>query len=450
VVGEFPEVLAKENAVQSLPVPGTANGRIGKPGATGTWRFHARRGRRLLLEVNARRLGSALDSYIVILDAQARPLPRATLRSLAKTYVTFRDHDSAGAGIRIETWSELAMNDYVYAGTELLRIKELPPNPDADCVFFSDRGQRVGYLDTTPTHLSMGTPLYKVQVHPPGTTFPPNGFPVVTLYYRNDDGGPGFGRDSRLSFDPPADGDYLVRIGDSRGQGGPGYAYRLLVRPPRPTFSVSFSPTSPAVWKGGAVPVTVTADRIDGFEGPIDVKLDNVPAGFSAPATTIPAAENSTAFSLWAEANATSPGKVPPLKLSAQAMIDGQAVRREVTGGLPTAVEPGEIVTTTGQSEVTVRPGGETRLTVQVERRKGFKGRIPLDVRGLPHGVRVLDVGLNGILVTEQQTARTVVIYCEPWVRPTEHPFVVLARNEGANREFAAKSVLLRIAGQAK
>jgi WD40 repeat protein len=449
VVGEFPEVFSKESTVQSLAVPGTANGRISKPGATDTWRFHASKGQRLFLEVNARQLASALDSYIEILDAEGRPLPRATLRALAKTYVTFRDHDSAGAGIRIETWSELAMNDYIYAGTELLRIQELPPNPDADCTFFSDRGQRIGYLDTTPTHLSMGTPMYKVQIHPPGTTFPPNGFPVVTLYYRNDDGGPGFGRDSRLTFDPPADGDYQVRIGDARGQGGPSYAYRLTVRSPRPSYNVSFNPTGPAVWKGGAVPITVSAERIDGFDGPITVKLENVPPGFSAPATTIPAGENSTALALSAEASAMSPAKTAaPLNLTAEALIDARPVRREVTGGLPTAVEPGEIVTTTGQSEVTVQPGRQTRLTVQVERRKGFKGRIPLEVRGLPHGVRVLDVGLNGILITEQQTARTVVIYCEPWVVPTEHPFVVLARHEGSNRDFAARSVLLRIAGK--
>ena len=141
---------------------------------------------------------------------------------------------------------------------------------------------------------------------------------------------------------------------------------------------------------------------------------------------------------------------VPALKLTARAVIEGKEVRRDVTGGRPTAVEPGEIVTTTGQSEVTVRPGGQARLTVQVERRKGFKGRIPLDVRGLPHGVRVLDIGLNGILVTEEQTSRTVVIYCEPWVAPTNHPFVVLARHEGSGREFAARSVLLKMAGPEK
>ena len=54
-----------------------------------------------------------------------------------------------------------------------------------------------------------------------------------------------------------------------------------------------------------------------------------------------------------------------------------------------------------------------------IERRNGFKGRVPLDVRGLPHGVRVLDIGLNGVLITERETTRTIVIYAEPWVVPT-------------------------------
>src|SRR5205823_325315 len=105
-------------------------------------------------------------------------------------------------------------------------------------------------------------PMYKVTVHPPGTTFPPNGYPVFTLNYRNDDGGPGFGRDSRLYFDPPADGDYQIRITDARGMGGDKFGYRLTVRQPRPSFDVRFNPTNPVVSKGGAVSIGVVAQRI--------------------------------------------------------------------------------------------------------------------------------------------------------------------------------------------
>jgi len=39
---------------------------------------------------------------------------RAVLRCTAKTFVTFRDHDSVGSGIRLETWNELAIDDYLF------------------------------------------------------------------------------------------------------------------------------------------------------------------------------------------------------------------------------------------------------------------------------------------------------------------------------------------------
>jgi hypothetical protein len=457
VVGEFPEAVAPQaptltsGAAPSVPVPGTANGRISESGMTDIWRFHAKKGQRLIVEVNARRVGSPLDSYIEILDAQGNPVPRAVLRCLAKSYTVFRDHDSAGPGIRMETWGEFAINDYVLVDNELMRIWALPKNPDDDCTFYSVAGQRQGFLESTPTHHSMGTPMYKVAIHPPGTTFPPNGFPVVIVNYRNDDGGPEYGKDSRLFFDPPADGEYQVRVGDSRNKGGANYAYRLTIRPPRPSFTVKFDPTSPAVWKGGALPINVMAERLDGFDGAIEVRLEKLPPGFSAPATTIPAGETTTSFALWADPSAKTPVANAPgsdgrsLKLVARAAINGKDVIREATGGLPKVVEPGDLATTAEQSEVTVQPGKETRLTVKIDRRNGFKGRVPVEVRGLPHGVRVLDIGLNGILVTENETSRTFSIYAEPWVQPTEHPFVVLARSEKKNTEHAAKSVLLKV-----
>src|SRR5262249_49195440 len=155
---------------------------------------------------------------------------------------------------------------------------------------------------------------------------------------------------------------------------------------------------------------------------------------------------NSTTFALYAEPTATNPDvKHPPLKLVATAMIEGKEVRHEANGALPKAVEPGDIVTTVTQPIVTLKPGQETRMLVKVDRRNGFKGRIPLDVQGLPHGVRVLHIGLNGILVTERDTEREVFLYAEPWVKSMEHPFVVLANREGKGTQHAAKSVLLKV-----
>ena len=118
---------------------------------------------------------------------------------------------------------------------------------------------------------------------------------------------------------------------------------------------------------------------------------------------------------------------------------------REARGGTPKLSAAADIVTTTRSGEITLAPGRETRFTVDIQRQGKFAGRVPVEVRGLPHGVRVLDIGLNGILITERETSREVVLYAEPWVKPTEHPIVVSARHEGKNSEYAAKSVLLKV-----
>jgi hypothetical protein len=268
--------------------------------------------------------------------------------------------------------------------------------------------------------------------------------PVFTLHYRNDDGGSGYGKDSRLFFDPPADGTYQVRVTDARGAFGPTHAFRVTVRQPKPEFTVTATVSGSTLLKGGAVPVTANITRIDGFDGPVKVALTGVPEGFRAPATFIDGVQNSTSFALYGDPDAALP-KQPKAKLVASAMINGKEITHEIPLVLPTKIGTGDIVTTLRQQAITIRPGKETRFTVDIQRQGKFAGRVPLDVKGLPHGVRVLNVGLNGILITERESSREVVLYAEPWVKPMERPLVVLARREGVNAEFAAKPLTLTV-----
>lgn len=443
VVDEFPALVVTPGGAE-VKVPGTADGILAKPGDAGTVRFTARKGDKFVVEANAQRLGSPVDPVVEVLDAAGKPVPRAVLRATVKIYSTFRDHDSFGPNIRLETWNDLAIDDLMYAGGEVMKILAMPPTPDDDCRFYQAGGRRLGFLDTTPVQHAQGCPMYKVEVHPPGSTFPPNGLPTFPLFFRNDDGGPGYGKDSRVMFEAPADGVYQVRVADARGAGGPHHAYRLTVRPPRPDFAVSVSPMSPGVWKGGGLPVTVTADRKDGYDGPIAVKLEGLPAGFSAPEAVIEGNLTATTFALSAAADAAVPANTQP-RLVARATIGGKEVVRETPLGTPKLLDGGDIVTSTNLAAVTVKPGGETRLVVRIERKGDFKGRVPVEVRGLPHGVRVLDIGLNGILLTERDTSREVVISAEPWVKPGDHPIAVVAKSERKGTDHAAKSVLLTV-----
>ncbi|HEV8058639.1 MAG TPA: c-type cytochrome domain-containing protein, partial [Gemmataceae bacterium] len=445
LVGDYPEVSALQGSARTVEVPGVANGVIEKTDGRQSLRFSGRKNQRLILEVNARRLGSPLDSYLEISDIFGKPVPRAVLRSVGMTYIAFRDHDSASQGIRLETWNNLGIDDYLWAGNELMRIQALPRGPDDDCQFYSVGGKRLGFLDTTPTFHSQGTPMYQVQIHPPGKTFPANGYPSVQLGYRNDDGGPGYGKDSRIIFDPPADAGYLVSVGDASGTGGPNSAYRLTIRPAEPRFTVDFSPATPNVWKGGGASIAVTATRLDGYDGPIRVRFTGLPPGFHSPETIISAGQIATAMTLSADANAPPPDMKSKLELTAEAMIQGHLVQSVKIGGVPKLLELGDLTASTVEPQVALKPGDQVWVTAKIDRRNGFKGRVPLDVRGLPHGVRVLDVGLNGIMITELETTRRFALYAEPWVEAMTLPIVVVARNEKKGTEIATKPVVLQV-----
>jgi hypothetical protein len=483
VLGRYPDVMETEpndalSAAQKLTIPSTVNGRVWTSTPAGSnparsdhdvFRFIARKGQSLVFEVTAQQLGSPLDSIVEVLSADGRPVPRAILRSLAQTEIALNDPDSGRRSIRLATWNEIATNDYLLVGDELLQVEAMPTHPDDDIRLKGFRGPRTPLLDTSARNHSVGAAVYKVEIHPPGTRLEPNGMPIAQIDYVNDDGGPRFGgKDSRLHFQAPADGEYFVRLTDVRGLEGERFGYRLTVREAAPDFTVTFDPKSFNVPRGGRVSVTVTADRRDGFDGAIDVELRDVPAGLTATTGRIPAGADTTVLMLAAAEGAsfedqkamvrTMSGRtfdVPglaALKLVARATIDGTPVTREADITEPIAVialapKPDLVVTTAAQ-QVELAAGQEVTLTVSIERHNGFTARVPISVMNLPHGVRVNDIGLNGVMITEQETTRTIHIVAEPWVQPQTQPMLVVGRvevNSPLRNESAALPVTLVI-----
>lgn len=442
-VESIPSTVANGFDANLAATPGAVDGIVSSPGSAITVQFAARKGVPLFVEGLARRYGSPVDPQIEILDLSGKPVPRATLRCMAKTVLTFRDHDSTKPGLRLETWNELAANDLILIDNELIKIRNLPGHPDADCDFFAVNGVRTTFLDTTATHHAFNANMYKVEVHPPDADLPPNGMPVVRLDYRNDDGGPGYGKDAKLFFTPPTDGNYRVRVSDARGFGGPNHAVRVVVRQPMPDIKAKLNPDAPKVRKGGTIPVGVSIERIDGFDGPVTVSLADLPAGVTSPAGRIDAGFHTTTLGLSATADAKADTK--PIKLVASYSLNGKPVTREVVGKPISLIEPGDIATTLKSKSLSVKPGAETRFTVAVVRKNGFTGRIPIDVRGLPYGVIVQNIGLNAIMITEKETEREIVLRAEPWVESVAVPLVVVARQESKNSEYAATPIVLTV-----
>jgi hypothetical protein len=412
-----PEVEAQPGALLAWPV--TVNGRLGEPGARQEFRFAARKGQPVVIEVNARRLGSELDSVVEVLTAEGKPVERAAARAVWETFTVLAERDSANRGIRIQNWNGLAVGDYVMIGREILRLEALPKTPDDDAIFEAFGGQRLAFFGTSTEAHGVDKQVYKVQMHGPGAMFAPNGLPLARFPWRNDDGGPGYGKDSYLVFEPPADGEYRLRLSDISGGGGSEHTYRLTLRAPRPDFRLSVSPRNPNVPAGGAVPVTVTAQRLDGFEGPIEVAIEPLPAGLKATRGVIAAGQVSATVLLSAAPDAR-------LEAAAPFVVTGKANNLARVANPEDrlrfiAVAPGaDIRLLTETREVTLEPGSTAEVFVKLERQNGFGGRVPVEVRNLPPRVRVLDVGLNGVLLNEDETRRSFVLEALASAEPVE------------------------------
>lgn len=456
--GDWPEVLENEgnnnpeNAIE-VTTPVSINGKIHAENDSENdvdyYRFSAKKGERWVVDVMAQQLDSPLDSKIEILHADGSPIEIATVRSVAETFVTLADRDSRSAGIRLDSWADLNINDYMMIGTEILQITKLPDYPDEDVLFKRNSrfGWRYALYGTTPGHHAVYTPAYKVEIHPPHTDFPPNGMPVQHLYAENDDGGPPLYRtDSFFMFEPPADGDYLVKITDTFGEGSPKHAYRLHIRPPQEDFKIYVDNGSPNIPENGRFPLRIMADRFDGFNGPIAVKIKDLPEGFEATEGIILPGEETVSLTIHALENAQTTAEDARFEVLGHATIKGETIERKSSFGMITITEQPDVTITQKPKELVLNPGSTVSVTVEIERHNGFTGRVPIDVRNLPHGVYVMDTGLNGILVTEDQSERTYVIYAEPWVDEIERDIFSIAsvetRSPLPNRNVSATSRL--------
>jgi hypothetical protein len=446
-------------------VKGTINGSSGGVDVD-YFRFHARAGEPWVLEVTAATAGSKLDSFLEVVDEQGERIPRVLLQAVRDSYFTFRGkNDSEPGDFRVFNWQEMSINDYLYANGEVVKLWLYPRGPDSGFIVYPGQGKRWGCFDTTPLAHALGEPCYIVEAHPPGTKLLPNGLPEFLLYHENDDDAHReLGKDSRLFFTAPTDGDFLVKLKDVRGLQGDQFHYTLDVRPSRPDFAVTLSGANPKVPAGGAREFKVSAHRIDGFEGPIRVDFQGIPPGFRVTSPLVIEAGQLEALGLIeAEPGAQTPGA--QMAESCQVTATARVGEREVThkvnnlgkivlgpapklrvkigpapgGPRPVSRSPG------GPLEFEIEPGQTITLKVNVERH-GFSGPISFGNEGagrnLPFGVIVDNLGLNGLLLVEQQTERTFFVTADKGTPEQVRPFHLTTSAEGG---ISTSPVILRV-----
>lgn len=452
-----------------LAAPISAAGRIGSSGDADCFRFGAKAGAVWVIETQAARRGTPVDTKIEVLDAQGKKVPRLILQAVRDSAITFRPIDSVTPDTRVDNWREMELNQWLFMNGEVAKIYRMPEGPDSGFQFYTLGGKRTAYFNTTATAHALEEPCYIVEPHPPGTKLTPNGLPTFTIYFENDDDGERkIGTDSRVLFTAPADGDYIVRVTDSRGIGGDRNAYQLVVREARPDFSVSLGGANRTIAARSGQDFRVAADRRDGFDDPIIVEISGVPEGYKVTSPliierghddaqgTINALPNAQPLddAAWAKVKViarsgalnhevnnvgkVSLGKDPQLVVALEPTVPGDTLEK-----LSPAV-PIQEQDPSKPFEITIAPGETIPAWIKIRRAggNGAGGDIRFDVQNLPHGVIVDNLGLNGITLLARQNEGEIHIKAEPWVEEMDR--LVFAKTRGFG-EQTSLPVLLHV-----
>ena len=418
-----------------------------------------KQGQRWVIEVRAARDKSPLDSLIDVLDSDGAPVLRTRLQAVRESYFTFRGKDSnTSDDYRLHKWQEMELNELLYAGGEVVKLWLYPRGPDSGFKVYPGYGSRNTFFDTTPTAHALGEVTYVVRELEAGAEPLPNGLPVFPIYYQNDDDGSRrWGKDSRLTFVAPQDGRYFIRLRDARGFGGEDFKYQLIVRPEQPDFELEFKANDLQMPAGSGREWQVVAKRLDGLDSPIEIHLENVPEGFVITNPLVIEAGQDIANG---NAYALPDAKLPEgqdklsIKLRAVSRYAGGEVVHDIEKPLTIALKKMNEVQlklvdnqdlNRELEELVIRPGETISASVVVSR-GDHKGPISLGKedagRNLPHGCFVDNIGLNGLLITDDNSQREFFITAAKWLEPQERVFHL--RSETKNNP-TSRSIRLRV-----
>ena len=98
--------------------------------------------------------------------------------------------------------------------------------------------------------------------------------------------------------------------------------------------------------------------------------------------------------------------------------------------------------------EVVLEPGKTATVEVEIQRNNNFGGRVPVEVYNLPPTVIVANVGLNGVLIHENDNHVTFTLQALPNAEPMDQPIVLSGNIEtraGQQNEYASEPIVLKV-----
>ncbi len=287
------------------------------------------------------------------------------------------------------------------------------------------------------------------------------------------------GKDAGLVFTPKEDGEYLLRIRDLNSKGGPTAIYHIECERARPDFTVRCDGDKAMLGPGTSTTWFVHIVRANGFAGPVNVKIEGLPAGITANALTIPPTMTQGILVLSAADDARL-GTHAEVRVIAtgSAMIDGKTVtlehaatpiqeiyfpgggrgRFEVNMMTVGITEPSDLkAIVVKPAELKLKPGAEVKLEVTAERRPGFDKPVQIDLifrhlntqygNPLPPGVTIV-AGKSKTLLGTGNTGH-IVLKVDPKAAPIDKvPISVLGHtsiNFVVKMVYSSKPIFLTI-----
>lgn len=435
VVGDLPEIEEREpnnefdQAQRIGPVPVVINGQITEADRD-YFRFHARAGEALLLEVRARAqlpyIADAVpgwfDPQLTVFDANGKQVAFADDNRFDPDPV-LRFEPPADGDYTVELRDVIyrGRGDFVYR----LTLRTAPPEQDASPTEPApndtlEHALRIvtpaaveGCIDRAGTsRWFVGTAargerlVMEVRARRAGSPLDS----ILTLYdakrnqlAENDDWTDPLAAhlphnaDSRIAYTFAAAGDFYLRVRDVQGKSGAAYTFRLSVAPPHPDFTLRIAPDNPRLGRGDTAAITVAALRHDDFAGEIQLTVQGLPPGYIASDAWIAAGQNEGRLTISAPATA-SPGILNPVVTGAAtigtATVTHRAESAEAvmqafasTHILPTsrlflAVIPASAYTLTSDipegKVMDLHPGSETPIAIKVLRKEGVAAGVTI------------------------------------------------------------------------
>jgi hypothetical protein len=207
--------------------------------------------------------------------------------------------------------------------------------------------------------------------------------------------------DAKLTFQTKAPGKYKLLVRDLHGRGGPEFVYHLRAERAEPDFEFSgkyyyafMAPGTRAIWFAAIT-------RTNGFDGPIELKVEGLPAGVTQTPITVPPGMNHGGIILSAAPDAKIGASL--VKITGRAKIrDSAGKEREIVregvincelqnggggqGAWPVRTSIVGVVKSLDLSkveaspaEITLAPGEKADLTVKIERNPSYDGPVTID-----------------------------------------------------------------------